>query len=207
MKFLPQDVRRATLDDLPQLLELWTMENLPAEIMEKRFTEFQVVQDKNGGIVGALGLQISGRAGKLHSELFPRYDLADQLRPILWERMRAVAKNHGLFRVWTQLTAPFWQTGEFHEATEAELADFPVNFAGDNRPWMTVQLRENISEIVSAEKEMQMLVEFERSRTEKIHQQARWLKRIALAVAAGFFLLAAYWLVIILRNRSDIFNP
>ena len=61
MKFLPQDVRRATLDDLPQLIELWQMEKLPVEVLDKRFTEFQVVADASGRIVGAVGMQLSDK--------------------------------------------------------------------------------------------------------------------------------------------------
>jgi len=74
MKFLPSDVRRATLDDLPQLMDLWKLEKLPAEVLEKRFTEFQLVADSRGKIVGALGMQMVENQGKLHSELFPAYE-------------------------------------------------------------------------------------------------------------------------------------
>ena len=35
-------VRRATLEDLPKLIALWQKEFLPWEVLEKRFTEFQI---------------------------------------------------------------------------------------------------------------------------------------------------------------------
>src|SRR5687767_6620537 len=63
-------VRRATIDDLPKLAPLWREENLDVNDLEKRFKEFQVVEGPGGEIIGALGLQIAGQEGRLHSEVF-----------------------------------------------------------------------------------------------------------------------------------------
>src|SRR5947207_1815499 len=105
-------VRRATVDDLPQLIVLRKAAHLPATDLEKRFTEFQVVENAEGKLAAAIGLQISQQQGLLHSEMVLDFSLADKLRPRLWERVEKVAANHGLFRVWTQETAPYWkQTG------------------------------------------------------------------------------------------------
>lgn len=202
MKFLSSDVRRATLDDLSQLMDLWRLEKLPAEVLERRFTEFQLVTDDNGKIVGALGMQITGKQGKLHSELFPAYEYADQLRPLFWERMRMVARNHGLNRVWTQLNAPFWQTGDFHDASEEELALLPTQFVGQNVPWMTVLLREDSVPLVAAEKEMEMFRALERASTEKIFRQARIVKYFAFTIAFGLLVWVAYWLFLIFRKTG-----
>jgi N-acetylglutamate synthase-like GNAT family acetyltransferase len=194
MKFLPQDVRRATLDDLPQLMDLWRLEKLPAEVLERRFTEFQVVADPAGKILGAVGLQIADKQGRLHSELFPRYELADQLRPLLWERHKKVAQNHGLTRVWTQLTAPFWQTGDFHDASGEELSLLPANFVGQPGAWMTVLLRAPVAALDTVEKELAMLREIERSKTEKIFKQARVFKTIAVILAFIVLAWVGWWL-------------
>ena len=48
-------VRRATIDDLPRLVPLWQREDLPWEALEKRFKEFQVVEESGGELIGALG--------------------------------------------------------------------------------------------------------------------------------------------------------
>lgn len=206
MKFLPSDVRRATLDDLPQLMDLWNMEKLPVEVLEKRFTEFQVVTDSGGKILGALGMQISDKQGKLHSELFPRYDLADELRPLFFERFKMVAQNHGVHRIWTQLAAPFWQAGEFHEASEHELALLPHNFIGQRAAWMTVQLKEEIAPLVAIEKELAMFKEIERASTERVFKQARIFKFVALTFAFALLAWTAYWLFQLLRKNPNLFN-
>ncbi|HAV61071.1 MAG TPA: hypothetical protein DCY13_01740 [Verrucomicrobiales bacterium] len=205
MKFLPQDVRRATLDDLPQLMEMWRLEKLPVEVLKERFTEFQLVADPEGRVVGAVGMQISGVHGRLHSELFPRYEFADELRPLLWERHKKVAQNHGVVRVWTQLSAPFWQSGDFHDASGEELAILPPNFAGQPGPWTTAQLREQIAAIDSLEKELAMFREMERAKTEQIFRRARAVK--ITAVIGSLILLGwvGWWLVVFfLKNRGGL---
>jgi len=67
-------IRRATVDDLPQLIELWQIENLPWQELERRLTEFQVADDGTGQVVGALGIQIAVRQANIHSEVFRRAD-------------------------------------------------------------------------------------------------------------------------------------
>ena len=62
-------VRRATIEDLPKLAALWTAEGLPVGNLEKRFKEFQLVQTEDGAeVLGAVGLQLVGNEGRLHSE-------------------------------------------------------------------------------------------------------------------------------------------
>lgn len=205
MKFLPTDVRRATLDDLPQLMDLWAKEKLPAEVLEKRFTEFQIVTDEVGKIVGALGMQIGGKQGKLHSELFPDYGLADELRPLFWERLKKVAKSYGITRVWTQLNSPFWQTDDFHDASEEELALLPGQFAGQQAPWMTVMLKDESAPLVAVEKEMAMLREMGRASTEKIRTRMRIFRWASVCVALVFLAWVAYWLIQYFRKQG--FGP
>ena len=61
-------IRRATTDDFQSLRLLWNSVRLPAGDLEKRLTEFQVVEAADGQIVGAIGVQIIGRHALLHSE-------------------------------------------------------------------------------------------------------------------------------------------
>ena len=113
-------LRRATLDDLGELSALWKSMNLSVEELGKRITEFQVAESADGEFLGAVGFQLEGRQGRIHSEVFKDFALADQLRPLLWERIQAVARNHGVARLWTQECAPFWgQSGFQLERTEA----------------------------------------------------------------------------------------
>jgi len=74
-------VRRATLDDLPQLTALWESMRLSTEELGRRVTEFQVAENDEFALVGAVGLQIASEAREIHSEAFTDFALSDQLRP------------------------------------------------------------------------------------------------------------------------------
>jgi len=104
----PYRIRRATVEDLGPLRSLWQTLNLPVGELEKRVTEFQVAEAPDGQVLGAVGLQILQGQGLIHSEVFSDFALAEPLRPLLWERLQAVATNHGLVRLWTREAAPFW---------------------------------------------------------------------------------------------------
>ena len=78
-------VRRATLDDIGQLTSLWQSMALPVEELARRITEFQITEGVDGKVLGAIGLQIAQRHGRIHSEGFTDFALADHLRPLLWE--------------------------------------------------------------------------------------------------------------------------
>src|SRR5262245_3844170 len=119
-------VRRATLEDLPQLQRLWSTMGFPAEELAKRVTEFQVALSPEGQVIGAVGLQVAERQGCLHSEAFSDFAVADQLRPLLWERLMTIANNTGLLRLWTRETAPFWSHSGLTRADAATLQKLPT---------------------------------------------------------------------------------
>src|SRR5882672_9665544 len=123
-------VRRATIEDLPKLAALWQQEGLPAQDMEKRFKEFQLVEGHGGELVAAVGLQVAGLEVRLHSEVFAHAEQADALRDLLWERAQVVAQNHGLVRLWTQFGTPFWNHNGFRHAAADLLAKLPPAFGG-----------------------------------------------------------------------------
>ena len=61
-------VRRATVDDIATLRQTWEAMRFSPDDLEKRLTEFQVVENAAGEAVGAMGLQLSGQHALLHSE-------------------------------------------------------------------------------------------------------------------------------------------
>src|SRR5574341_960854 len=158
-------VRRATIEDLPKLIELWRQERLTPADLEKRFKEFQVAAAPDGEVLGAVGLQVAGKEGFLHSEVFSRFDLAETLRDQLWQRVQVIARNFGLVRVWTQFATPFWRQ-TLRPATPEELAKLPAAFAALAQPWLVAQLREE-STLPGIDQEFALFREAERERTEK----------------------------------------
>ena len=197
-----QKVRRATVEDLQKLVPLWQQENLPWQDLEKRFKEFQVVEGGGGELLGAIGLQIAGLEGRLHSEAFAHAEQADALREKLLERFHIVAGNFGLVRLWTQFATPFWNGSGFQYAAAEVLPKLPPVFAGDPHPWKFIQLKAEVAAPLSIDKEFAMFKEAEKERTEKIFRQARILKTIAAVLAVGIFILVLIMVVLYFRAQA-----
>ena len=194
-------VRRATLDDIGQLTALWESMNYPTPDLARRVTEFQVAEGPDGAMLGALGLQIAERQGRVHSEAFGDFALAEQLRPLLWDRVQAVATNHGLLRLWTQEQAPFWNHCGLLKPDAETLEKLPALWHGSSSPWQTLKLRDDVDTIVSADKEFAVFIQSEKQRTEQVFRRARALKTFATVVAFVLLILVVAWGVsLYLRN-------
>jgi N-acetylglutamate synthase-like GNAT family acetyltransferase len=198
-----QQVRRATIEDLPQLIELWKQEDLPWQNLEKRFKEFQVVEGEGDRLLGVLGMEVVGLDGRVHSEAFVRPDVADLMRDLLWERLQVVAKNHGLVRLWSQFATPFWTHCGFQVAPAETLNHLPPTFAGDPAPWRVVQLREEAALPTSVDKEFAVFKEMEQAQTQKIVQQAKVLKFIAGLVVVAVFVLIVMWVLLWIKTQRQ----
>jgi N-acetylglutamate synthase-like GNAT family acetyltransferase len=182
-------VRRATLDDIGQLTALWEAMHFAAADMAKRTTEFQVAENAEGKLVAAVGLQMAQKQGLIHSEGFLDFSIADQVRPLLWERMQSVATNHGLLRLWTQEQAPFWKQSGLAKADDAALEKLPTSWRGQSPEWLTLKLREDIEAAISVDKEFALFMESEKQRTERAFHHARILKMVATVIAVILLLL------------------
>ena len=182
-------VRRATLDDISHLAALWNSMKLPADALSKRVTEFQIAERPDGALVGAVGLEIAQKQGRIHSESFSDFALADQLRPILWERIHAVAINHGLLRLWTQEHAPFWSHCGLMKAEPDALQKMPAPWQGQKSDWLTLKLKDDVETLVSLDKEFAMFMDSEKQRTARAFQHAKILKLIATLIALGVFII------------------
>jgi len=182
-------VRRATLDDISQLLPLWGSMNFATEALAKRVTEFQVAEDAHGKILGAVGLQMAERQGRIHSEGFTDFGVAEQLRPVFWDRLQAVATNHGLLRLWTEEKAPFWTHSGLLKPDADALEKLPASWRHPSADWLTLKLKEDLAEVISADREFSLFMEAEKARTARAFQQARILKFVATFIA--FILLVA----------------
>jgi N-acetylglutamate synthase-like GNAT family acetyltransferase len=199
-------VRRATLDDLPQLMALWSSMHLPPDELGKRVTEFQVAETERSDIVGAVGMQIAQKQGKIHSEAFSDFALADLLRPILWERLQSVATNHGLLRLWTQEQAPFWRHCGLTKADDDSLQKLPAAWKGQDADWLTLKLRDDLETLVSADQEFAMFMESEKQRSLRTMQHAKVLKFIAALVAFGVILMVLFAAGYLVRKNPNLLH-
>lgn len=184
-------VRRATSDDLEQLVDLWNAVQLPALELEKRFTEFQVVEDDQGRLQAAIGFTISAYDAKIHSETYADFGLCDTLRPLLWERLQSVAKNHGLFRLWTDETAPFWKKDAgFIVPDEKNLQKRPQAFVESHQTCFFLQIRDESASPEALERELALHKQAEHARVETLKSRARTIRIIVTIIAALLLIYA-----------------
>jgi N-acetylglutamate synthase-like GNAT family acetyltransferase len=190
-------VRRATLDDLAPLTELWKSMHFEIDPLAKRVTDFQVAESGDGVLLGAVAVQMAERQGLLHSEGYTDFGLADTLRALLWERIQALAANHGLWRVWTHEQSPFWRQLGFDTPDAEVLEKLPSVWRGLPPGWLTMKLKEDVDALLALDPEFALMMDAQKQQTSRLLQQARVLKTLAtllvvvvviLALAAAFLL-------------------
>lgn len=200
-------IRRATLDDLPTLRPLWESMRFDPAGLERRLTEFQVAEGADGQMAGGVGFQIAGRHANIHSEAFFDFAIAEAVRPLLWERLQALALNHGIARLWTREPAPFWRQAGLSAAPPEALKKLPEAW---NQPphadWLTLALKDEDT-IVSMEKELALFMESEKERTSQAFKQAKTLKTAATIVAILFALFVIAALVVLFQKNPGILAP
>ena len=196
-------VRRATVDDLGGLKILWERARFQVLDLEKRLTEFQLVVSDAGDLIGAIGLHIEAKQGKLHSGAFTLPEQANQFRPQLWERVQNVARNHGLVRLWTQEGAPFWTQAGFGEPPPETLKRLPPGFGDAHARWLMLQLKEENVAALSVEQEFELFQTSQKEETEKIMRLGRTMKFTAMIIIGlAVAVLLAFVVKVLIKNPS-----
>jgi N-acetylglutamate synthase-like GNAT family acetyltransferase len=198
-------VRRATTDDFQSLRSLWNSMRLPAGELEKRLTEFQVIEAADGQIVGAIGVQIIRQHALLHSEGYTDFSVADAARELFWERIQTIAAHHGVFRLWTQENSPFWVRWGFQPATIEQLERLPAEWKRSEGKWLTFQLK-NEEAIAALDKELEAFRESEKKRTAETLEQARTMTTTITVIAfvVGIVLIGVAFYLFMRRGFSPM---
>jgi len=195
--------RRATTDDLERLKALWQAERLPAGELEKQFTDFQVAEDSRGEVAAAIALQIAGSQGRIHSESFADPGQTDLLRPRLWQQLQTTAQYHGLFRLWTRETAPFWrQDAGFTEAPREWLEKLPAGFGGAVPGWLALRIREEGADPEALARQFELFKIAEQARREQVLRQARFLRIVGTGIAILLFASGFALLIWVFKKRT-----
>lgn len=198
-------VRRANVDDLGGLRILWERAHLQVLDLEKRLTEFQLIVTMDGDLIGAVALHIDHKQGWIHSEAFFRNDDAVEGRPLLWGRLQTLVRNHGLIRLWTRETSPFWQELGFVKPTDEMVAAMPPGFQVERGNWLTLGLRDESEARISVEKEFELFQQAQRANTEELLARAKQLKVLVVSVLlllSAAAVLAALLFVVKQRGTS-----
>ena len=199
-------VRRATTDDRDSLKSLWRSMLLPADELEKRLTEFQVVEAADGKLLGAIGIQIVRQHARLHSESYLDFAHAEAARQLFWNRIQTLASNHGVFRLWTQESSPYWSQLGFRSAGAAKLAELPPEWQPPKGEWYLLQLKDEQAIVNALDKDFAAFMLAEKRSTERAYEQARTLKTIITVIGFAIGILCFAFLGYLLIHRNP-FSP
>ena len=200
-------IRRATVEDLSALKQLWRQAGLSVLEEERHLTEFQVMLSPDGGLIGAAGLHLNGKQGKIHSEAFTKPEHEESFRPHLWERLRSVARNHGLTRLWTLENSPFWhREAGFALAGEDQLKKFPAGFGDRHAPWQTLQIKDESIAAVSLEHEFELFQQAQKESTDQVLRKARQLKVLAYILMIPVLAVVAYVIIGVVQRGPNLLD-
>jgi N-acetylglutamate synthase-like GNAT family acetyltransferase len=178
-------IRRATVDDFAALKKIWASMRLPADELEKRLTEFQVVENFDGEVIGAIGVQFSSHQAMLHSEGYSDFGVADAARQLFWRRIQTLAAHNGVFRVWTQERSPFWKSFGFQPPPPAALERLPDEWKNEfDGGWLTLQLKDEDAIDAALDKELAPFLAVGKNEAKKISERAKAIN--SFITIAGF---------------------
>jgi hypothetical protein len=135
-------------------------------------------------------LRVSGKEGWLHDEAFVTPEQKDEVRALLWDRVKTLARNHGLVRLWIREQAPFWHHSGFGDVAPDRMIQLPKAFGIPDSGWRVLQLRDDPVELVSAEKELAIFQQTSRVGMEQMLAQTQRLRTIAYAIGLTVFIIA-----------------
>lgn len=195
-------VRRATLDDRAALIELWTTMRLAADDLEKRLTEFQVVINDEGKILGAIGILFSKQYALLHSEGYSDFSIADAARQLFWDRIQTLAANNGVFRIWTQEDSPFWSRWGFLPANAETLLRLPEEWKNENPNWFSLELKDENAIKEALEKEFSQFSNSEKAQISQFAEKAKTLRTIFTVICFVVFAICMITVFYLLKYRN-----
>ncbi|HEX5399561.1 MAG TPA: hypothetical protein VFY06_10990 [Verrucomicrobiae bacterium] len=199
-------VRRSTLDDIAVLRAIWLSMQLPADDFEKRLNEFQVVEDVDENILGAVGFRFSRQHALIYGEGFSDFSIADEARRLFWQRFEALAANHGVFRVWTREASPFWTRWGFQSASTETLSRLPAEWAATGGKWLTLELKNEEAVAAALETRFAGFMDAEKQQTARVADKARFLKNVVTIVGFAIGILC-FAVAIYLFVRRNPFSP
>jgi N-acetylglutamate synthase-like GNAT family acetyltransferase len=196
-------IRRATVDDLDAVKTIWDAMRFSPSDLEKRLTEFQVVVDAAGQVLGAVGIKVSGQHALLYSEGYSDFGIADSARQLFWERIQTLAANVGVFRLWTQERSPYWKNFGFQPPNSEAMNRLPNEWKNEfDGGWLTFQLKNEDVIAAALEKKFVPFMAGEKSGTKKISERARKLNQIIIITGFGIGIICAAITIYLLVHRS-----
>lgn len=200
--------RRAVVQDLGPLQDLWSAAGLPADELGGFLGEFHVVTDAEGRVLHSIGLLVEGDEALLHSEALAPESLhePDACRSTAWRRLRIIAKNQGVRRIWTREDADYWATCGFQAVLARDLPDPLPTFVPKEDGWWVYRHPEPAQADLMVQREMALW------KTQREQEAENFQRRLVTfrVVAFGLFALAMILLLAFLfyasRFKGNLFQ-
>ncbi len=141
----------------------------------------------------------SGSTRGCTSEDYLDFSIADAARELFWERIQKIAANHGVFRIWTQETSPFWTHWGFQPANAETLARLPDEWKNLEGRWLTLELKNEEAISSALENQFAGFMDLEKKQTAQVASRARQITTVLTIIffAIGFVGIAiTVWLVL-----------
>ncbi len=179
--------------------------HLAVDDLEKRLTEFQLVEDADGQFMGAMGFQARGPHALLHNEGFTDFSVADMARNLFWQRIQVLASNHTVFRMWTQERSPFWKNFGFRPPDPEILARLPAEWRNEfDGAWLTLQLKDEEAIATALGTDFAAFMNSEKKDTERVKEQAQTIRTLVTVIAFGIGIVCLALAVYLLIHRTVV---
>jgi hypothetical protein len=129
--------------------------------------------------------------------------VADAARELFWERLQNIAASHGVFRVWTQETSPFWKHWGFQLPNAEIMERLPEEWKNLEGQWLTLELKNE--EVIQAAlgNHFAGFMDAEKQQTAEIAERARKLRLfITVAGFVIFFACLAVAIFLVMHRAS-----
>ena len=101
---------------------------------------------------------------------------------MFWQRFEALAANHGIFRIWTQETSPFWKHWGFQPANAEILSRLPDEWKTSEGQWLTLELKNEEAVTSALETKFAGFMDTEKKQTALVAEKARTLNHIITVI-------------------------
>jgi N-acetylglutamate synthase-like GNAT family acetyltransferase len=208
MEPAPLESRRATIEDLGALEILWSQSGLPATELGKFLTEFHVVTDSEGQILHAIGLLVEGDQALLHSEALsvPLPVEPDVCRAAVWRRLRILARNQGISRIWTQEDAEYWRVSGYQAIPESQLPPELPSFVQREAGWWMHQSPDTAQADLMVQREFALWKTQREQESQSFQQRVKAFRAVALGLFGLSLILLLGFLFYAAKLRPDAFR-
>lgn len=193
--------RRANIDDVERLRDLWLRHGYDSEGLESRITEFQVALDESDTIVASIGIRNQQRQALFHHECWGA-EMTHQVRRDLAAHAIQVAERFQVWRIWTTMEDVLWSEMGFDPVKPDALEDLPQGFGDWRSGWKAYKLRSDIASDENLARQFELLKIQNQEDNHKIKQTARVVGVVGYIIIFGIVCAIISGVVLYFRHSQ-----